>query len=105
MRPRRRSSTTPFSQISVVVHSAEKQVPMTKRATNQTIRSSESAIAAKESSDRPNWQATSRRSPILSISFGRNGPKIRMPAPASEALSPISQVAMPLLSSASEKNG
>ena len=105
MRPRWRSSTTPLSQISVVVHKAAKQAPMTKRAANQTTRLSATRIAAKEASEMANIAATMSRTPKRAMSRGRIGPTTRMPAPASEALRPISQVASPCFSSASEKNG
>ncbi len=78
---------------------------MTKRAANQTTRLPASRIAAKEASEMANIAATMSRTPKRPMSRGRIGPTTRMPAPASEALRPISQVASPCFSSASEKNG
>ncbi len=78
---------------------------MTNRAPNQTTRLSAARIAPKEASEMANIAATMRRTPNRAISRGRIGPTTRMPAPASEALRPISQVARPCFSSASEKKG
>ncbi len=52
-----------------------------------------------------NIAATIQRTPKRAMSRGRIGPTTRMPAPASEALRPISQVDSPCFSSASEKKG
>ncbi len=62
-------------------------------------------MAANEASDIANIAATTQRTLKRAISRGRMGPTMRMPAPASEALRPISQVASSRFSSASEKNG
>lgn len=102
-RPRWRSLTTPFSQISVAAHSPAKQAPMMKREANQIARWSMTSIAAKHRSGRPNKPAERRGSPSTAIIRGRNGPTNRMPAPASDAFSPIAQLDRPYFSSASEK--
>jgi len=78
---------------------------MTKRARNQTTIWSAARMAANDSSEIAKRAATSDLRPSRSINHGSAGPMMRMPAPASDALRPISQVASSRFSSASEKNG
>ena len=103
IRPRWRSLTMPFSQISVVAHEAAKQAPRTKRAPNQTAASSATRIAPKQRRGRTKVAVTKMRKPRTRMRRGMNGPTKRMPAPASEALRPISQLERPYFSSARVK--
>ena len=78
---------------------------MTKREANQAIAWSVTRIAAKQASGNAKRIAANRRMPSVASSRGRKGPTRRMPAPASDALRPISQLERPYFSSASEKYG
>ncbi len=84
---------------SVVVHSAEKQVPTTSALRTRRREDQAARMAAKERDrSRPNCAATSEFQPQQVDQFpSRNGPKNKMPSPANEALSPISQCGDALL--------
>ncbi len=78
---------------------------MTNRATNHTATWSTMSMAAKQAKGSPNIAADRIRKPMAAMIRGRNGPTNRMPAPASDAFSPIAQLERPYPSSASEKYG